>query len=177
MDILVAIGALKTFNRSEWSVPSFIIPKKDGQVRFISDLSQLNKKIKGTPYPLTHIKYILNNLYNFTYATPLELIMGLCNIWPTDVANKMCIITTPLWKYKYNCLPTGFCTSPGFSGSNERSNGWLRFFQSVPQKNFIVASGSFEEHLANIENIMKHKMDKCKFVVPKAGYLRYIIKR
>ena len=53
----------------------------------------------------------------------------------------------------------------------------LEFFRVYLRKNFIVASGSFEEHLANIENIMKHKMDKCKFVVPKAGYLRYIIKR
>jgi hypothetical protein len=30
-------GVLKKMNRSEWAVPTFIIPKKDGSVQFISD--------------------------------------------------------------------------------------------------------------------------------------------
>jgi len=34
---LVKIGVLKKVNRSEWAAPTFIIPKKDGSVRFISD--------------------------------------------------------------------------------------------------------------------------------------------
>jgi len=34
---LVKTGALKKFNCSEWPAPTFIIPEKDGSVRFISD--------------------------------------------------------------------------------------------------------------------------------------------
>jgi len=34
---LVKTGVLKKVNRSEWAAPTFIIPKKDGSVRFISD--------------------------------------------------------------------------------------------------------------------------------------------
>ena len=34
---LCRIGVLKRVNRSEWVAPTFIIPKKDGKVRFISD--------------------------------------------------------------------------------------------------------------------------------------------
>jgi len=34
---LVKIGVLKKVNRSEWAAPAFVIPKKDGSVRFISD--------------------------------------------------------------------------------------------------------------------------------------------
>ena len=37
VDRLVEIGVLKKVNRSEWAAPSFIIPKKDGTVRFIND--------------------------------------------------------------------------------------------------------------------------------------------
>jgi hypothetical protein len=37
VDRLVQIGVLKKVNRSEWAAPTFIIPKKDGTVRFISD--------------------------------------------------------------------------------------------------------------------------------------------
>jgi len=34
---LVKIGVLKKVNHSEWTAPAFVIPKKDGSVRFISD--------------------------------------------------------------------------------------------------------------------------------------------
>jgi len=34
---LIKIGVLKKVNHSEWAAPAFVIPKKDGSVRFISD--------------------------------------------------------------------------------------------------------------------------------------------
>ena len=37
VDRLCKTGVLKKVNRSEWAAPTFIIPKKDGTVRFISD--------------------------------------------------------------------------------------------------------------------------------------------
>ncbi len=37
VDRLVNIGVLKKVNRSEWAAPIFIIPKKDGTVRFINN--------------------------------------------------------------------------------------------------------------------------------------------
>jgi len=43
VDHLCKIGVLKQINRSEWATPTFIIPKKNGQVRFVSDFRELNK--------------------------------------------------------------------------------------------------------------------------------------
>jgi hypothetical protein len=40
------IGVLRKINQSEWGSPTFIIPKKDGIVHFISDFNELNKRIK-----------------------------------------------------------------------------------------------------------------------------------
>ena len=42
---LCEIGVLKKINWSEWAAGTFIIPKKNHTVRFISDFRELNKRI------------------------------------------------------------------------------------------------------------------------------------
>jgi hypothetical protein len=46
LDHLVRLGVLTSQQENEWASPSFIIPKKDGRVRWISNLRQLNKVIR-----------------------------------------------------------------------------------------------------------------------------------
>ena len=46
LDRLCELNVLKRVNRSQWGAPMFIVPKKNGTVRFISDFRQLNKRIK-----------------------------------------------------------------------------------------------------------------------------------
>jgi len=53
---LVKIGILKKVNGSEWAAPAFIIPKKDGSVRFISDFRELNKRTLRKPCPIPNIQ-------------------------------------------------------------------------------------------------------------------------
>ena len=67
-------------NRSEWAAPTFIIPKKDGTVRFISDFRELNKQIKRQPFPIPKIQDLLLKLEGFQYATSLDLNMGYYHI-------------------------------------------------------------------------------------------------
>jgi hypothetical protein len=47
---LVKLGVLRKINRSEWSSPSFIIPKKNKKVRFVSDFRELNKRLIRKPF-------------------------------------------------------------------------------------------------------------------------------
>ena len=69
---LVKAGVLKKVNRSEWGAPTFIIPKKDKTVRFISDFSELNKRIKRKPFPIQKLQDLMMKLEGFMYGTSLD---------------------------------------------------------------------------------------------------------
>ena len=79
-DRLCKVGVLREINDSEWAAPCFIIPKKDGTVRFISDFCELNKRIRRTPYPIPKIQDLLLKLEGFKYGTSLDLNMGYYHI-------------------------------------------------------------------------------------------------
>ena len=80
IDRLVRAGILRKVNRSEWAAPTFIIPKKDGTVRFISDFRELHIRIRRTPYPIPKIQDLLLKLEGFRYGTALDLNMGYYHI-------------------------------------------------------------------------------------------------
>ena len=56
------IGVLRDDMGSRWATPSFIIPKSDNSVSFLSDFRQLNKKIVRKPYPLPKILDLMQTL-------------------------------------------------------------------------------------------------------------------
>ena len=64
---LVELCVLQPQGVSEWASPSFIIPKKDGRVRWISNLRQLNKVIKRKQYPLPIINDILRKRIGYKF--------------------------------------------------------------------------------------------------------------
>jgi hypothetical protein len=76
LDCLCKIGVLRKITRSEWGSPTFIIPKKDGTVQFISNFQELSKRIKRKPLFLPKVQDLLLKLEGFQYATPLDLNMG-----------------------------------------------------------------------------------------------------
>jgi hypothetical protein len=115
---LVEAWVLQKANRSEWAAPTFIIPKKDGSVRFISDFRELNKRIKRKPYPIPKIQDMLLKLAGFQYATSLDLNMGYYHIELSPDSKQLCTIVLPLGKYEYQRLPMGLCNSPDVFQAN-----------------------------------------------------------
>ena len=104
---LCRIGVLKRVNHSEWGAPTFVIPKKDGTIRFISDFRELNKRIKRKPYPIPKIQDLMLKLEGFQFGTSLDLNMGYYHIVLSPMAKKLCTIVLPFGKYEYQKLPMG----------------------------------------------------------------------
>ena len=73
---LIELGVLEWQPSSEWAAPSFIQPKKNKTVRFLTDFRELNKRLVRKPFPLPKISTVLQELEGFTFATALDLNMG-----------------------------------------------------------------------------------------------------
>jgi hypothetical protein len=109
---LVRIGVLAAQQESEWVSPSFIIPKKDSRVRWISDLGQLNRVIRHNQYPLPIITDILRKRSGYKFFTKLDVSMQYYMFELDEESQDLCTIITPFGKYKYLRLPMGLKCSP-----------------------------------------------------------------
>jgi hypothetical protein len=107
-------GGIREAVAPEWALPSFIIPKKDGTVCFLSDFWEVNKRLVRKPFLIPKISMVLQELEGFTFATALDLNMGYYTIRLDPDASKICTIIFPWGKYSYKQLPMGIAGSLDF---------------------------------------------------------------
>ena len=137
-------GILKRTNCSERAAPTFIIPKKDGSVRFISDFRELNKRIKRKPFPIPKIQDMLLKLKGFKYTTSLDLNMGYYHIELSPNSKRLCTIVLPWGKYKYQQLSMGLCNSPDIF--QEKMSSLMRdleYVQAYIDDPLVITTGHF----------------------------------
>ena len=101
LDRLQYLRIIKKVNCSHWGAPTFLIPRKDSTVLFISEFRELNKRILRQPYPIPKIQYLLLRLKGFCSGTILDLNLGYYHIELIDKSKELCTIINQWGKYEY----------------------------------------------------------------------------
>ncbi len=180
------VGVLRRVNRSEWAAPTFIIPKKDGKVRFISDFRELNKRIKRMPYPIPNIQEMMLNLEGFQYATALDLNMGYYHVRLDPDSRKLCTIILPFGKFKYQRLPQGICNGPDiFQEKMAELFDGMDYIRAYIDDLLVLTKGNFDDHLDKLEITLQRVREaglkvnapKSFFARKELEYLGYLITR
>jgi len=98
-DILVKLNHV---NDSPWASPSFVQPKKTGDIRFLTNFREINKQVIRKPLPLPRIMESLQKIKKFTTcAMAIDLSQGYYHIPLSEKAQKICTTILPWGKYSY----------------------------------------------------------------------------
>ena len=164
----------------------FIIPKKEGTVRFIAEHCRLNQKLVRKLYPLPRIGDSLQKLEGFQYATELDLNKGYYTIRLSPASQDMTTIVTKFGKFKYNYLPMGMYASGDiFQSKAEKILGDIEGVKTYIDDVIVLGKDSFENHIEQLIIIfgrlsaasLKANVLKCSFGLKEIPYLGYVITR
>ena len=186
MNRLTDINVFERCHDSEWAAPTFVQPKKTGDIRILTDFRKLNAVLKRKPFPLPKISDLLQKLSGFKWATAIDLSMGYYHIPLDKESQRLCTTILPWGKYKYKRLPMGIKNSPDiFQSIMMDLMGDIEFARTYLDDILITSAGSFEDHMAKLDKVLKRlaragfraNVKKCFFAEASLEYLGYQLTR
>ena len=181
---LVDEKVLQRISRSEWAFPTFLIPKKDGRGRWISDFCRLNKLLHWPRYFLPSIHAIMQKRAGFSYITKLDISMGFYTFELDSHAQQYCVTSTSFGLYKYLRLHMGLTNNPDIFQSAMHP-----LFQDISEvKCFIddiaiFSNTTFDHHLGIVHQVLLRLEEsgvtinllKCVWAVQSTNYLGFLL--
>ena len=163
---------------------SFLIPKKDGRVRWISEFRKLNKLLKRPRYFLPSIPSIMQRRSVFSLITQIDMYMGFYTFELDAYASTLCVISTPFCLYQYLRLPMGLTNS-----SDVFQSVIHPLFQDMVEVECfiddigILTKCSLEHHLLVVTTVLTILESsgftantlKCAWAVTSTDYLGFLI--
>ena len=140
-------------SKSPWAAPIILVPKKDGTTRLCVDYRKLNAVTLGDPYPLPHVKDLINDIGKAKYITSLDLTKGYHQV-PMESDSKLkTAFITPYGKYQYVTMPFGLVSAPStFQRLMDHILQGLHGFATAYLDDNLIRSDTWEKHLTVVFN-------------------------
>jgi hypothetical protein len=139
---LMDIGAIRPDVDSPWASPCFIIPKKDGTVRFLTDFRRLNTQLEWHPYTIPKISTL--GIPKFFMVSSLDMSMGYYSTVLDESSSKCTAFVVPWGKYGCLRLPMGISTAPDkFQARTQSLLGDLPFVRIYLDDVLVLIESSF----------------------------------
>ena len=176
---LIDSDVLEKCGRSEWIAGTFIRPKKDGRVRWLSDFCALNRALIRKIYHLPRIGDVLKRRKGYKYVTKIDLSMCYYTYELDEASRKLCTIATPYGYYRYKRIPMGIAPAPDIA--QEQIETVLHDLDDVEAyiDDVAVFSNSWEEHVAMLRTVLTRLQEagytvnprKCEWAVQETDFL------
>jgi hypothetical protein len=150
------IGVLCKTNNSKWAAQGFAVPKKNKQIRFVTDFCMLNRFLCQYPFPLSSNQEIMRTVDGLTFVSVLDLNMGFWMIQLDKESQRLATVILPWGKYSYQCLAMGLSVSPDIyqekmSAIFSDIENVICFIDDIA----LITNGSFENHLNKLDEILQ----------------------
>ena len=183
---LCSLGVLEPTSPSRWSFPSFIVPKKDGSARVVTDFRKLNQVLLRKPFPIPTLHELVHSLHGFTYVTTIDLHKGYYHFPLSKPSQEMCTTILPWGYYRYKRLPMGISVAADvFQYEVAKIFIDLSFVLVYFDDILIYTKGDFADHLLKLQQVLHRlrranlqvNLNKCQFAIDTVDYLGYTLTR
>ena len=166
---------------SEWSSPSVLIRKRDGDIRWCIDFRAINQVTRKDAYPLPLIEQCLDALAGIVFMSTLDMNSGYWQLLLAIADRCKTAFQTKDGLFEFLRMPFGLCNAPAtFQRAIQlvfRGMTWREVLTYLDDIN--VLGRGFEDHLQNLrkaferlqENNLKLKPKKCKFFQTEVPFL------
>jgi Reverse transcriptase (RNA-dependent DNA polymerase). len=160
---LLDLDVIEPVLTSLWAFPTFLISKKDGTARFVSDFRKLNQLLEDEQHSLPIIREILTRCTGFTFVTIFDLTSQFYHFEVDSESRQYLVINTPFGKYRYKRLPMGIKIAPAFAQAvmTQLFND-LDFVECFIDDLAVFGNGTLEEHLKQVNEVLR-RLNQCNF--------------
>ena len=173
-------------SNSPWASPIVLVRKKDGTWRFCIDFRKLNEVTIKDAFPLPQIADLVDSLSGHKYFSTLDLASGYWQVPMEESSQEKTAFVTPGGDhFEFLRMPFGLTNAvPTFQRlMSVVLEGLLPLRCLVYLDDVLVIGRSFEQHLENLESVLKAigdaglklKLAKCQFAQSSVDFLGFTI--
>ena len=168
-----------------WAAPIVLAKKKDGSWRLCVDYRKMNSLTKKDAYPIPRIDDTLDALSGARWFSTIDLAIGYWQVEVEQTDREKTAFSTPFGLYQFKVMPFGLSNAPStFQRLMEMVLAGLHWSTCLVYiDDIIVYSGSFEQHLERLEEVLRRlqraglkvKQSKCHLLQKRVCYLGHVL--